>query len=253
MLVLSLVVFVGSLWIGHYFLTTIPANYFSHRHQPLAAFRASHPAVRWTLLIAKNLFGVVFIVAGVIMFFTPGQGILTLLLGLALSMCPANSASCAGLFSVPPCSRPSTACVAGPISPRWNSTNTTAVTRRKPQDRLTYGRSLMLRVFLAAARKSGGQRHLPAFRTPHRPVRRRGPTAWSDTHVANPRIGAQVVRRHDPSRFASYRRIGAGRHEPGRSDAMAGRGREFPCGAAQVVRPRQVDHSHPPVRLAQPD
>ena len=40
------------------------------------------------LMIAKNLLGVLFMVLGLIMFFTPGQGILTLLMGLALTNFP---------------------------------------------------------------------------------------------------------------------------------------------------------------------
>jgi UPF0716 family protein affecting phage T7 exclusion len=84
MLVVSIVVLVGSLWICHYILTTIPPDYFQSKHKPFEQWRAARPALWWTLMISKNLAGGLLIVVGLIMFVTPGQGILTLLLGMAL-------------------------------------------------------------------------------------------------------------------------------------------------------------------------
>ena len=84
MLVASVVVFVGSLWITHYFLVTIPPYYFATSHRRFERWNDSRPVLRWTLLVAKNILGVLLIVGGLIMFFTPGQGILTLLLGIML-------------------------------------------------------------------------------------------------------------------------------------------------------------------------
>lgn len=80
----SIVVLVASLWIGHYYLTAIPPDYFMRKHTPLESWHDTHPALWWTLVIGKNLVGALFIAAGLIMFFTPGQGILTLLMGIAL-------------------------------------------------------------------------------------------------------------------------------------------------------------------------
>lgn len=82
--VASVVLLVVSLWIGHYYLTTIPADYFQRRHVPLANWRHSRPILWWSLIVGKNVLGALFALAGIIMFFTPGQGILTLLMGLAL-------------------------------------------------------------------------------------------------------------------------------------------------------------------------
>ena len=84
MLIVSIVVLVASLWICHYVLTTIPPDYFQSKHKPFEQWRTSRPALWWTLMITKNLVGALLIVVGFIMFFTPGQGILTLLLGMAL-------------------------------------------------------------------------------------------------------------------------------------------------------------------------
>lgn len=84
MLVFSGVVLVGSLWICHYVLTTIPPDYFEHKHKPFEQWRTSRPALWWTLVIGKNLVGALLMVVGLIMFVTPGQGVLTLLLGISL-------------------------------------------------------------------------------------------------------------------------------------------------------------------------
>ena len=81
---LSIVLLLASLWIGHYYLTAIPPDYFMRKHRPLESWRRTRPALWWTLVIGKNLVGAVFVATGLIMFFTPGQGILTLLMGLAL-------------------------------------------------------------------------------------------------------------------------------------------------------------------------
>jgi hypothetical protein len=92
MLVASVVVFIGSLWIAHYFLVTIPADYFASSHNRFEPWHDSRPLLRWTVLVAKNLLGVLLIMGGLVMFFTPGQGILTLLLGLALVDIPGKRA-----------------------------------------------------------------------------------------------------------------------------------------------------------------
>jgi len=84
LVVLSIVFLFGSLWLAYWFLTNIPAEYFTHEHKRLERFNGSHPVVRWSILIGKNLLGALLIVAGVVMIFTPGQGVLSLLLGLTL-------------------------------------------------------------------------------------------------------------------------------------------------------------------------
>ena len=92
LLVAWIVVLAGSLWAAHYFLVTIPPKYFIREHRPLERWCHSHPALRWALLISKNLIGAALVAAGIIMFFTPGQGILTLLLGLSLIDLPGKRA-----------------------------------------------------------------------------------------------------------------------------------------------------------------
>lgn len=87
--VAMLVISIGA---AYYFLTTIPPDYFNTPHRPLERWRDSHPAIRWTLLIAKNAIGAALVIAGLVMLFTPGQGVLSILLGLSLIDLPGKRA-----------------------------------------------------------------------------------------------------------------------------------------------------------------
>jgi hypothetical protein len=89
---LSLVTFVMSLILIPWLVVRIPADYFVRgRHQRQRSPR-QHPVLRVFGLIVKNLFGVVFVVAGLIMLLLPGQGVLTILIGLSLMNFPGKQA-----------------------------------------------------------------------------------------------------------------------------------------------------------------
>mgnify|MGYP001818787086 CR=1 FL=1 len=79
----SVVSFFGTLIAIPFLVVRIPEDYFSeskrHRWEPWAH---EHPVIRWTLLITKNLLGYVFIVLGIAMLVLPGQGILTIAIGI---------------------------------------------------------------------------------------------------------------------------------------------------------------------------
>lgn len=76
----SVVTFLGSLIVVPWLIIQMPADYFV-RDKP-QVYR--HPVARVSLLIIKNVFGVLFLLAGLIMLVTPGQGILSILVGLSL-------------------------------------------------------------------------------------------------------------------------------------------------------------------------
>jgi hypothetical protein len=81
---LSLAIFLLTPLIVGWLVIRLPANYFVERkHAPLVSWQ-SRPVARWALLIIKNLAGVILFVAGFIMLFTPGQGLLTIVIGLVL-------------------------------------------------------------------------------------------------------------------------------------------------------------------------
>jgi hypothetical protein len=65
-------------------IVRIPVDYFSHNRHPQLPWQKAHPALRIAALAGKNLLGALLLLAGLVMLFTPGQGILCLLLGVAL-------------------------------------------------------------------------------------------------------------------------------------------------------------------------
>ena len=81
--ILSIVAFFGTLLAIPAILVRLPPDYFHERH-PRMWMARHHPILRGIGLFAKNLVGVVFLLAGFAMLFLPGQGILTMLIGISL-------------------------------------------------------------------------------------------------------------------------------------------------------------------------
>jgi hypothetical protein len=81
--VLSLVFFVGSLIAIPYILVRLPADYFDIR-VPRPWMEDHHPVLRVLGHVVKNAIGAVFLFAGFLMLFLPGQGILTMLIGVSM-------------------------------------------------------------------------------------------------------------------------------------------------------------------------
>jgi len=67
-----------------WFVVRLPADYFTaQRRQPLAFWE--HHRVMWpAIFILKNLAGIVLVVMGLVMLITPGQGVLTIIVGILL-------------------------------------------------------------------------------------------------------------------------------------------------------------------------
>lgn len=84
--VLFVITFFGSIAVVAWVLVKLPADYFDADHHAAFLWADRHPLLRWLGVIAKNLFGIVLVVVGVIMSLpgVPGQGILTILLGIML-------------------------------------------------------------------------------------------------------------------------------------------------------------------------
>ena len=81
--VISLVFFVGSLVAIPYILVRIPADYFDIR-VPRHWMQNHHPVLRMVGHIVKNAIGAIFLFAGFLMLFLPGQGVLTMLIGVSM-------------------------------------------------------------------------------------------------------------------------------------------------------------------------
>ena len=82
--VLSLVVFAGSLIAVPWIVVHMPADYFISSHRPKSRFTTIHPIVGWAARILKNLVGIALIFAGLAMLVLPGQGLMTLAIGILL-------------------------------------------------------------------------------------------------------------------------------------------------------------------------
>ena len=66
----------------------LPQDYFVRdRRVPVRHVRR-HPLLWWMVAILKNVFGLVLVVAGIAMLVLPGQGLLTILMGLGLTNFP---------------------------------------------------------------------------------------------------------------------------------------------------------------------
>lgn len=76
----GLVGFFGSIIVVVVLLVKIPADYFARPPEP---WNARSPASH-VVLVLKNLLGVIVVAAGIAMLFLPGQGILTILIGVML-------------------------------------------------------------------------------------------------------------------------------------------------------------------------
>jgi len=68
-------------------IVKIPENYFSS-HYVHDFLPNSSWLTRWGAVVAKNIAGLVLVIAGIIMLIGPGQGILTILIGLVLMDIP---------------------------------------------------------------------------------------------------------------------------------------------------------------------
>jgi UPF0716 family protein affecting phage T7 exclusion len=70
--------------VAMWFVTRLPTDYFDQEHRrPLSSWD-NYPTVRAFLLIAKCLLGIVLTLVGVVMLVVPGQGLLTIVVGLVL-------------------------------------------------------------------------------------------------------------------------------------------------------------------------
>ncbi len=81
---IGLLTFVGSLIALPILAARLPADYFTVRAKVVPPWRGPHP-IRSTLLrVARNLLGLVLVLGGIGMLFLPGQGLLTLAIGLLM-------------------------------------------------------------------------------------------------------------------------------------------------------------------------
>lgn len=80
--VASIIGFIGSLVAIPWILIRLPSDYFDIR-VPRHWMKDHHPVLRTIGLIIKNIAGGIFLIAGFLMLFLPGQGLLTMLIGIS--------------------------------------------------------------------------------------------------------------------------------------------------------------------------
>lgn len=88
----SLLTAVGTLFAIPLLVIRIPEDYFTRPSRTRNRWRNHHPVIRISVLLMKNILGVTFILAGIAMLFLPGQGILTILIGITLTNFPGKMA-----------------------------------------------------------------------------------------------------------------------------------------------------------------
>ncbi|MDX8389536.1 MAG: PGPGW domain-containing protein [Mariprofundaceae bacterium] len=85
---ISLLSFVIGIIMIPILVARIPVDYFSQHKRHRMANSSHHPLFRLILACLKNILGAILLIAGFIMLFTPGQGLLSILFGLMIMNYP---------------------------------------------------------------------------------------------------------------------------------------------------------------------
>jgi len=87
--VVSVALFVLSLFLTPYIVARIPADYYSDNHDHQSLRKSKHRTlVEFILVSIKNVLGALLLLLGIIMIFGPGPGMLIILFGLSIMNFP---------------------------------------------------------------------------------------------------------------------------------------------------------------------
>ncbi len=98
---LSVLLFVGSLIFVPWAIVRLPEDYFHSSQRHAAPWKHYHPLLRALALLLKNLLGLLLLATGIAMLVLPGQGVLTMLIGIMLLDFPGKYQSERWLISRP--------------------------------------------------------------------------------------------------------------------------------------------------------
>jgi len=84
-IVSSLIFLISLLSIG-WLVSLIPSDYFINRKE--SKFKLNYPVAWIVSAVIKNIFGYILILGGILMLILPGQGLITIFIGLLLSNYP---------------------------------------------------------------------------------------------------------------------------------------------------------------------
>jgi archaellum biogenesis protein FlaJ (TadC family) len=85
---ISLITFFGTILLMGVLILMIPTDYFSNPKRRKSFLITKRPLLGVILLIVKNLIGLIFLIVGFLLLFIPGQGILTIMIGIILMNFP---------------------------------------------------------------------------------------------------------------------------------------------------------------------
>ncbi len=97
----SILTFIASLILVPIIAVRLPANYFDQARRSKARLRRTHPAVYMAVRALKNVLAVILVLGGVMMLVLPGQGLLTILIGIGVSDFPGKYRLERRLIAVP--------------------------------------------------------------------------------------------------------------------------------------------------------
>ena len=84
----SVCLLVISIAVIPWIIIKIPQDYFHERYRVRVAKQSNHPLIAQFFTGLKNVIGFIFVVLGILMLVLPGQGILTILMGLFMMNFP---------------------------------------------------------------------------------------------------------------------------------------------------------------------
>ena len=84
--IVSSVIFLVSLLSIGWLVSLIPSDYFINRKE--SKFKLNYPVALIVSVVIKNIFGYILIFGGILMLILPGQGLITIFVGLLLSNYP---------------------------------------------------------------------------------------------------------------------------------------------------------------------
>ena len=82
----SIVIFIATLILVPAIIVRLPVDYFSAIKRQKVDSR--HPSIKILSITIKNILGAILLLAGFVMLFTPGQGLITLLTGMMIMNYP---------------------------------------------------------------------------------------------------------------------------------------------------------------------
>ena len=90
--ILSIITFVGTLLIIPVLVVRIPADYFNRKSRSHDCPGKRRSVIGLACMVFKNLIGIIFILSGLAMLMLPGQGLITILIGIMLVNFPGKLA-----------------------------------------------------------------------------------------------------------------------------------------------------------------